>query len=156
MSLGIFQRIRHYISHRYHVNSGIGTVFLNIAAVCVIGIILSINANVIVVYANDGKMPVVVENVYAYNITDRHTVADSATNLLFLGDTITIDQETVSFESPFIEFLARMINFPFGRNVIASPGDVGMWIFLSIGLLMSLFLLTYVSWLCINRWVRKL
>jgi len=141
MYTDIIERIRRWISHTFYVNSRVGNISLNIAAICAVGIILSINANVIVKAANGGKMPVVVEKNYVYYMSESHVLADDETTLGFLGDWITIDREMVfpEGETPFIKFMGKLLNFPPGKNIVASPGDVGMWIGISVGIL-ALFL----------------
>lgn len=135
--MNTIRRIRWWISHLFYINSRLGSISLNIAAISVVGVILSINANVIVEAANGGKMPVVIEAEHDYNITDRHVLADDTTNLRFLGDWIIIDQKKISLwrETPFITFVGKLLNFPLGKDIVASPGDVGMWIFISTGIL---------------------
>lgn len=139
--MNILQKIRWWISHVFYINSRLGNISLNIAAICAVGIILSINANIIVKVANGGKMPVVVEENYVYYMGEGHVLADDTTTLGFLGDWIAIDRETIfpEDEMPFIKFVGKLLHFPSGKNIVASPGDVGMWVCISVGIL-ALFL----------------
>ncbi|MCR4330654.1 MAG: DUF5317 domain-containing protein [Patescibacteria group bacterium] len=138
--MNIIPKIRWLLSHTFRINSRLGSISLNIAAIAIMGVILSINANVIVKAANDGKMPVIVETGYDYNVTEHHVVANDTTNLRFLGDWITINQKGTFMErdTPFIKFASKLLNFPPGKNIVASPGDVGMWIFLITSIFASL------------------
>ena len=146
--MNIIRNIRWWVSHLLYVNSRLGNMSLNIAAISIVGIILSIDANVIAAAANGGKMPVVVETGYAYVITERHVLANDTTSLKFLGDWIAIDQGTVLPEhlTPFIESAGKLLNFPVGENAVASPGDVGMWVFLITGILAILLSFMCALW----------
>jgi len=148
----IFRVVRRNTSSKYSINSWLGSIFLNIAQVCVIGIILSINLNIIVKATNGSRMPVVAETFGEYEInTDRHVLATSETNLKILADWIVVKKETFIFlrETPIIWF-ATMLGVPIGERAIVSPGDIGMWLFASTGtlsLMLAIFcsLLTFVQ-----------
>jgi len=146
--MNIIRKIRWWVSHTFYVNSRLGDIFLNIAAIGIAGVILSIDANVIVKAANDGKMPVIVETGHVYDITERHVLANDTTNLKFLGDWIVIDQGTIlpKHLTPSVESAARMLNFPVGKNAVASPGDIGMWVFLTTSILASLLSFMCLLW----------
>ncbi len=156
MLVNIFRKIRYVICHKWFIDSRCGSFFLNIVAVCGVASIFSIKANVVVVAVNDGRMPVVVPAGEIYDFTERHIVADDATNLRFLGDIIIINEDTIYSDSFFVEVMAKMTNFPLDTDIIASPGDVGMWVFTGAAIFILFFLLTYVLCLGIKRCTKKL
>mgnify|MGYP001567252612 FL=1 len=146
--MNIIRKIRWWISHTSYINSRLGDIFLKIAFVCAVGAVLSNNANVIAIAANEGRMPVIVETEYDYNITEHHVLANDTTNLRFLSDWIAINQKGTFTErdTPFIKFAGKLLNFPPGKNIVASPGDVGMWIFLITSILAILLSFMCALW----------
>lgn len=94
-------------------------------------IIIGIGANGAVIYANDGKMPVILPLFYGQSGTildEQHIIADNDSSLLFFSDWI----ETVrpAWGSSGFEIAAT----------IASPGDLLMLFCFALAIISELFL----------------
>lgn len=116
--------------------------------ICVIGILL----NVLAKQLNGGKMPVhdLSEPGMAIMLDDQHSFSYDPV-LLFIGDWIPI--ETKSTDNLFVSYLARIISFPIGKSILASPGDVLMWISSTLGMFLSLSLIIILTQ---NATIKKL
>jgi hypothetical protein len=104
--------------------------------VCGVGAIISLVLNILVKAANGSRMPVFSKTGTVYEIDQRHTLSNNETVLKFLGDWIEISGEKFLFLKESIAgHFAAVIHFPIGVDIVASPGDVGMWVFGGVGLL---------------------
>lgn len=101
-------------------------------------------ANVLVTYANGGRMPVITE--YAID-TDRHFSAtrNDSVNLIFLSDWIRveIESDTVLYIVRYIDLFSGIVIEPGEMRFFISPGDIvieaSMFLFAHILVFKTLF-----------------
>ena len=104
--------------------------------------------NMMVVMANDGKMPVFKTEV---SITSkRHREGNDNTKLKFLADYIRIRSEYFKTKNKPMRLFYKSINFPYHRDSIASPGDILMWLSMSM---MFFSIIGLFVWLIIQKFI---
>lgn len=150
--MNIFQRVCSWVRSWHKIESRLGDIFLNISAGCCVGVIISIDLNLIVKGLNGSRMPVFAKAGNVYVMDNDHFFSHDEATLKFLGDWIEIDGEKSRFlKETFFSHIANILHFPLGVDITASPGDIGMWVFIGAGLL-ALFLPIGVAFLW---WAKK-
>jgi len=119
--------------------------------ICILLICVGIFANQFAKIANGGKMPVIAipDPEYIVVFDDHH---GSVQNPLagFFGD--WIETEIAPADSALMLAASSVLSFPIGESIVASPGDVLMWIFTggSMVLASTLILLIAIRATCIS------